>query len=353
LADWYRRSASEEARAARSSINAAYAAFSDRDGQVLSRLRGDNNVGVLQAIDELYVHRLLSQSCEARYEEDDTNSKRRPDFRLYRSSEYLAAIEVLTLFTEEDFASEVDRNDRLLSEINARVRPTRWYVGVSVIEWRRQPRVSHLARWIEKTIADLSDPVSGLAREDYPTDRYESPEVDLAFTFFPRYRTTEPTAREPIVAIGPAVAQFVQPGGRLRDALSRKGGGRYDTRGQPFALVASVRDTGCNTEDVVNALYGDEAFVIDMDDLDSVRPTRHRNGFFGSTRAAPDGRNRRTSCVFALIRGWMPGTGTTPKVIRFDNPFAAREFPDDLLAVDRRFVARHDHTHTRMEWEEP
>jgi len=349
LADWYRRAGSE-ARAARDSINTMYAAFPDRDNVVLSRLRGDDDVGVLQATDELCVHHLLSQSCEPKYEEDDTTGKR-PDFRLYRSSEYLAAAEVLTLFTEEDFASEVDRSDKLVGEINARVRPTKWHVGLRVVEWRRQPRVSHLARWIEDTIAGLPEPVAGLAREDYPTARYATPEVELAFTFFPRHRTTELMASGPIVMFGPAVAHLVKPAERLRVALSRKSGSRYDTRGRPFAVIASVRDTGCNTEDIVNALYRDEVVVFDSNDLSSSRPSRKRNGFFGITSDAPNGRNRRTSCVFALLRGWAPGSDTVPAVIRLDNPFAELEFPDELLVADHRFVARRSDTQVRMEWE--
>ena len=105
---------------------------------LLGNLQGDSDIGIEQATDELYVHHLLSRSYQARYEED-ANS---PDFRLYRSSEYMAGIEVLTLFPESDFVSKVSRNGALVDEINRRVRPVHWYVGIDVIDWRRQPRVA-------------------------------------------------------------------------------------------------------------------------------------------------------------------------------------------------------------------
>jgi hypothetical protein len=101
LADWYRHSDSREARAARRDLNAWYAAFPDREGMLLGNLQGDSDIGIEQATDELYVHHLLFRSHQVRYEED-ANS---PDFRLYRSSEYVAGIEVLTLFPEKDFVS--------------------------------------------------------------------------------------------------------------------------------------------------------------------------------------------------------------------------------------------------------
>jgi hypothetical protein len=94
LADWYRQCGSQEAQAARRDINAWYMDFPDREGMLLSRLQGDSDIVIHQATDELYVHHLLSSSYQTRYEED----ARSPDFRLYRSSEYIGGIEVLTLF---------------------------------------------------------------------------------------------------------------------------------------------------------------------------------------------------------------------------------------------------------------
>jgi hypothetical protein len=149
LADWYRTSSSPEARAARSDINAWYAAFPDRIGMLLGNLRGDSDIGIQQATDELYVHHLLSETYDARYEEDASS----PDFRLYRASEYIAGIEVFTLFLDKDIASKESRNAALVDEINRRVRPVQWYVSIDVIDWKRQPRVTNVV-----SIQVLADP---------------------------------------------------------------------------------------------------------------------------------------------------------------------------------------------------
>jgi len=68
----------------------------------------------------------------------------------------------------------------------------------------------------------------------------------------------------------------------------------------------------------------------------------------------PKGRNRRLSCIFSLMRGWMPGFNKVlPTAFRFDNPFAEQAFPDDLLVPDWRQSARRDGSGVRVEveWE--
>src|SRR5689334_11988523 len=105
LAEWLRKADSEDARAARRHINEWYEDFPDRSSMVLSRLRGETNEAILQALDELYVGHLLRLACEITYEEDASS----PDFRAYRSSQYLGGIEVVTLFTERDLLSEIGR----------------------------------------------------------------------------------------------------------------------------------------------------------------------------------------------------------------------------------------------------
>jgi hypothetical protein len=314
---------------------------------LLGNLQGDSEIGIQQAMDELYVHHLLSRSCQARYEEDASS----PDFRLYRSSEYVAGIEVLTLFAEQDFTSKVSRSSALVHEINRRIRPDRWYVSIEIIDWKRQPRVTEVVKWLGRTVARLPAPAANLARGDYPAAVYSSAEVELAFEFLPRRKATPPTTTEPIVMLGPAIAWWGQASRRVRRNLSHKAGSRYDHRGQPFAVLLSARDYSCDTEDLVNALYGDEAISFHPDDPDSARPIRKNNGTFGRSATIPEGRNRRLSCVFALMRGWAPGSAAVPNLIRFDNPFAERAFPSDVLAPTSRFVARPDGSGIHMEWE--
>ena len=87
---------------------------------------------------------------------------------MYRSSEYATGIEVFTLFPEKEFTSELSRNTGLVDEINRRIRPVHWYVSIDIIDWKRHPRVTHIAKWLEKKVAGLPTPAENLAREEYP-----------------------------------------------------------------------------------------------------------------------------------------------------------------------------------------
>ncbi|MEU9782167.1 hypothetical protein AB0H92_14545 [Streptomyces phaeochromogenes] len=296
---WFRTSGDLEAIEARHRINRWCSEFNDRDSMVLSRLRGEDDREILQAVDERYAHNLLSRTCDVKYEEDG----RSPDFRLYRTSEYVADVELLTLFMEKEFSSEASRNNALVGGINSRVRPDKWYALPQVNDWNRQPSLKNLAKWLREEIANLADPPLELAHRDYPRAVYSTPKVEIEFTFAPRRRGTPPTEREPIVAGGPMVTKFVASDRRLRSTVSQKAGSKYEHRDKPFSVMISVRDTLRDTEDVINALYGDAAITIDLANPDVATPARKRNGVFSISAAHPEGRNRRLSCIFILTRG--------------------------------------------------
>jgi 8-oxo-dGTP pyrophosphatase MutT (NUDIX family) len=77
--------------------------------------------------------------------------------------------------------------------------------------------------------------------------------------------------------------------------------------------------------------------------------SRAQNAFFGRRPGEPEGRNTRISCVFVLSN-WHPWEPEKARLIRLDNPFAARRFPEELLAVDAQ-VARVDHGDGRFSFE--
>jgi len=346
LADWYRNGDSPEARAARADINAWYATFPDRAGMLVSRLQGNNDLAIQQATGELYSHHLLAANYDLSYEEDENS----PDFRLYRSNEYAAGVEVLSLFSDEYFTELQSRNAAFVDEINRRVPADRWYLKMDIIDWKRGPRVGDIAQWLERTMAVLSPPREGVSHEDFPSALYSDGGVEIAFDFIPRPASSAGSGAS-IVGIGPAVWGFSRSAFRLRRSLSQKAGGRYDHRGKPFAVLVCVRDISCSTEEIVNALYGDAAITFSRARPDEVTGTRRKNGTFGRSQGNPDGRNRRLGCVYALMRGWAPGSPREPLVVRYDNPFDNVPFPEDVLTPKSRLVAIHADMTTHMEWQ--
>jgi hypothetical protein len=177
---------------------------------------------------------------------------------------------------------------------------------------------------------------------------YSDGSVEIAFDFIPRL-TSSAASRASIVGIGRVVWGLTRSAFRLRRNLSHKVGGRYDHRDKPFAVLVSVRDISCSTEEIVNALYGNAAITFPRDRPHRVTWTRRNNGIFGRTQAKPDGLNRRLGCVYALMRGWAPVSPQEPLIVRYDNPFANEPFPDDVLTPMSRLVAIHDGATTHME----
>lgn len=314
---------------------------------VLSRLRGSDDRNFLQAIDELNAFDLLSKDgLDIRYEEDVSS----PDFRIYRGSDYVAGIEICSLFPNKRFVSEISRNDRLVVEVNSRVRIVGWYVLINTIKWKQQPRIGDIARWFNERGSVLPRPWPGITREDYPTGTYASPEVEFSCTFIPRQSAPSQEGVDRLVVGGPPVFESANSEQRIRNSLGAKAGSKYEHLGRPFAIFVSVRDYS-DTEDIVNALYGDDILRVDINGQGAVVRDRRRNGFFAVNNANPVGRNRRVSCVLVLTRGWIPGSGMAPKVLRFDNPCGYFDFPNDLFVAYRRFKAFRDQSGIRMEWE--
>lgn len=310
-----------------------------------SRLCGDGENAVLQACDELYAHHLLSQTCEARYEEDEDS----PDFRLYQASSYVAGAEVLTLFPNNALGSQATRNQALTLEINRRVPLTYWYLSYEVRRWTKQPRPKDVARWIKETIVSLGvpQPTPNLATH---RATYSAPEAELSFTFFPRSTTTPPSPSARIVAASPWLGGILQHERRIRDRLSQKVGAKYDHRNRPFAVIMCIRDLLCDTEDIVDTIYGHDAIPLEGEGTNTPQSAQKINGIFGVSPAHPEGRVRRLSCVFVLMRGWMPLSKEPPKVIRLDNPWARQAFPDGLLDPDFHLAVRGQGTEMFMEW---
>jgi len=346
LVSWL-RTAGGKAQGARQVINEWYSTFPDKEGMVLSRLHGRDDNALIQAVDELHVYHLLSQHSEPVYEEDENS----PDFRLYNSSACMAGVEVATLFASEDFGSEHSRNSELTTAINARVHSRLWYLHFRVIRWARKPSERRLAEWIQRLIDDLPAPTPETDPDQYPTATYSTDDVDLEFSFIPRSPApSSPGLIKSVVALGPMIMLWGKSDRRLRRVVSDKAGGRYDHRAAPFAVVVSIRDPLCDGEDIIDALYGAETVSIVIDNPGSAQATRKMNGVFARSPANPEGRNRRLSCVFTIKPGWWPDGESNTTLLRFDNPFAERPFPRNILVPDRHFMAQQEPNGVRMEW---
>lgn len=327
---WFTESTRPEASASRATVNRWYAEIDDPDGRFARRLRSEVDVDHHQALDELHVHHLLRRSHEdVRYEEGGVG----PDFRVYESGECVAAIEVLSLFERADWDQEQRQHGRLADELNRRVPPTAGYfVDFDIERCEREPAPRRFADFVSRRIAELPDPQalrlpSAPRFDDLPSALYEHDGCRISMRFIPMRdgaRTrTDPDGR--IVGTGPVLGGMVNSGRRLRDRLLSKAGGRYELGGSPFLIAACIHDFLCSDDEVLDALYGDEAVLVDTGQF-----VRRRDGFFGLDPTKHVARNRRVSAVGVVSR-FRPWAPEDADIAVLENPHAATPWPPELL----------------------
>lgn len=338
--NFYLVSTRPEALVARAWINAAYQQFPDPNGEFTGRLRSADDVQHVSALAELFVHNLLIGHGRVVHEEGG----RGPDFRIYRHEEYLAAVEVCTLFENNEWAAEQKRNATIIDELNKRIPLDAWFINFDVIRLDRPPPIKRLVDWINATIAQLPAGPADASNPVTPWFTYAADGVVLRFRFLRRGSSSPPKPTDRVVGIGPAQGGFVDSHLRLRSALEKKVQKRYETRDKPFAIFVGAWDWGCTTDQLEDALLGNEQVLVNSGEV-----RRANNGFFGRDQRRPAGRHQNLSCVFAL-HGWRPWQPENQRILRFDNPFATAPFPDELLPADYRLGVVQDEQQRWLEW---
>ena len=333
---WFTQSTRPEAAASREVVCRWYAEFPDTDHRFRARLRSEVDVDHYQALDELYVHHLLRREFDdVRYEEGGIG----PDFRIYGNGVCIGAVEVLSLFQQQEWTREEQRHARLADAVNDRLRPTAGYfVDFQIEQADREPPPRKFVDFLVQQLHRLPRPdeldVSQVTRRaDLPGAVFNRDGVVISVTFLPI--TGGPPGEDEsdfrIVATGALIGGMVSTQQRLRDRVGAKAGDRYDIADVPFLIVAGVHDTFCDDDDVIGALYGTDAVVVATGE-----PTRQNDGVFGADAQRPEGRHRRVSAVAVVneLRVWEPDAAD---VAVLHNPYAARRWQDRMLPARRRF----------------
>jgi hypothetical protein len=336
---WLTECSITEAAMSRATVNEWYRQFPDPDGRFALRLQSEVDVDHLQALDELFVHwTLRRRHDDVRYEEGGVG----PDFRVYEQGELVLAVEVATLFMRSDWNDEDRRHNRLADELNQRVRPTQGYfVSFDIKAAPSEPAPRHFAEWVTKELGKLPPHtnLSGAGYGDIPTATYERNGVRIDVRFLPMKadaRTkSDPEAR--IVGMGRMTGGFVNSGSRLKDAISKKGGDRYDIGGVPYVVAVGNRDNFLSGDVVFDGMYGGDAVRFDLGDPSRFEAVRKNDGLFGYDPARQQARHSRISAVAVLsgVRLWDP---TTADVALYDNLSPVNALPDGLFPTTRRFA---------------
>jgi len=129
---------------------------------------------------------------------------------------------------------------------------------------------------------------------------------------------------------------FVNSGTRLKDAIGKKGGDRYEIRDVPYVVAVGNRDNFLSNVVVIDGLYGGEAIRLDGDDHSKFEVIRKNDGLFGVDPARRQTRHSRISAVVVLtgLVLWEPASAD---VALYDNLSPAIPLPDGLFPATRRF----------------
>lgn len=320
LVNWYLYYGDNAAVEGRRLVNEWYAQSSVQgSANFINRLRSTRDIHHKSALDELYIDHLLGHVGEVKYEEGPA----RPDFCIYRSGVLYACLEVLSLFRNQEDENRFRYYGRIADGLNRKVPLTTHYVDFNVVSATRTPSVNKLAEFVTTEIQRLNDEeINDLGQTEAV---YVDQDIWVDFNFY-RCAPRPECADDRIVGGGISIGGgIVSTGSRLKQALGHKSGGRYDIAETPFAIVAFLHDEFSNVHQVSRALYGQPTV-----DLPSGRWIRRNDGLFGPH--INGGKNSRISAVF-VVPPWAPWAGDPP-VLRFDNLYAAREFPNDVLRTD-------------------
>ena len=246
---------------------------------------------------------------------------------------------MLSLFEREDWDQEQRRHNRLADELDRRVPPTAGYfVNFKIEVAEREPAPRKFADFVRQRIDELPphlefDLGESPGRPKLPSAVYERDGCRISIEFRPMKpgaaTLSNPDGR--ITGLGHMTVGFVNSSLRLRSRLTDKAGGRYDVEGVPFLVIVGVHDIHCADDQVIDALYGQEAVVVATSQL-----IRHNDGFFGLDRERSAGRNTRVSAV-GIVRGLRLSEEGVAEVTVLENPYPAVPWPHELLQPCRIF----------------
>lgn len=355
--NWLLTSTRPEACRSRATVNEWYATFPDVAGAFARRLRSSRDVDHEQAVDELFVHHLITHPYRTiTYEEDSAG----PDFRVYEDGVLLASVEVASLFEKAEWAAEDLRHDRLADELNRRLDLSFGYFIDFKIDsdaGAGDPAPAQIAVWARRQLTQLPDPrqagprVAGQSDGGF-TRVYTSGAVQVTVTFLPLDPDDIPSpgSTDRIVSTGPVTGGEVTDDDRVRDRVTQKAGGKYDLRSSPFLVVIGVHTAFCDDGDFLNALYGSNAVRYKVGESGSAHAVRLGDGVFGAAGRGQAGwKNQRLSAVCRLSASNTLDPQQTSTSL-FHNPFPAHPLPS-LFKPGREFgIVESSSKSRRLDW---
>lgn len=335
------RSARHEAFVIRDELEQWFIQFPESDRvELSSRFKSPDDGQHRSAAFELYLHQLFRRLGYAVKIHPETPSSKagRPDFLLTApdgAQMYVEAVQVTDVSAEEKGARE--RLNIVYDAIN-RLDSSGWFLGVDSATYPSQPPSARglrqkVKRWLATLDPDhVTEEYRRLGNDALPTFNRSDGDWKIQFTAFPRAPDKRHEPVESILGALMGDARWLNTAENIRDTLLAKGS-HYGVLGAPLVIALSANVLHLDQIDVMNALFGDEEYIVSWGKTRSEpRMQRARNGFW----LGPKG--PRYTRVAGVLIGYdvKPWTYGVRELVLYHNPWAASEVPGAICKLPRR-----------------
>lgn len=281
----------------------------------------------------------------------DAQTKRRPDFLAVSPGGKRFLLEA-TLARDESVKKRAERriSDRLKDEIN-KLDLSDFMLGVHIIQVpQRSPSARRIRAFLENEVKkyDADEIVRACEREGssaLPVLRYSNEGLIAEFQLIP----VKPSARGKRgrraigIHTGGRVVQ-VKPSRSLTRAIRRKAT-KYGELDVPYVIaVNAVGEYGTYTEDIVEALYGEERIQLRL--TESGRSNARQIRVPGGVWLSPRGQPRHTRVSAVMIANPLTVWNIPKAPIRvYENPWATNPLGTELDRLPRALIRESD-----IEW---
>lgn len=279
---------------------------SGHQNDLRGRFRSPDDVQHRGAFFELFLHEMLLRlACSIEIHPEVPGTSKRPEFRVTSpdGSQFYLEAKVVNDESKDDAAARV-RTNRVYDDLNDLDSPDYW-INVEV---RGAPAslvpTKKLKSFLSGKLAqlDYEEVVRRFAEtgfDDLPRWRYEFEGWVVDFFPIPKENARGQAGVRPM-GIQMNGAQWIDAVTPIRVAILEKAK-RYGTPDLPFVIAINALGEFADEDDVIAALFGDEAWVIHSPDAEA-RFRRKPNGVWTS----PEGQYKRVSAtlVFRKLHSW-------------------------------------------------
>lgn len=340
------RSARTEACHIRHVLENWYQEYPDESGDLRSRFRLGDEITHVSSAFELYMHQLL---CKLGYSttvhpETLTNTATKPDFLAISNSNasfYLEAV-LATDSSKEKIAA--DKRMAVLYDQIEKIKNRDFFLLLDVHRKpNSQPSGKKLRNMLENWLDTLNPEI--IPKDEpsaWPRYEWEREGWRIGFTALPRPPHKRGKKDIRIIGLFRPEARWVSTWESIRDSVVKKGK-RYGELDRGLVVAVNVGSIHLDRNDEMQALFGQEKFIITVDSLqDEPEFRRAPNGAWYGPKGP---RYTRVSAVM-LFRELHPWTFGVRGVTTYLNPWAQYPIDGPLLELDYAKVKQDG----QMEW---